>query len=223
MKPDWDRMFFNTPCSHPSFFVSAALSRALGGYDSQGFICSADTDFMYRIIRSTGYPLKRELHVANFLGGGVSSNCMDDFRDENVEHLWRNWDMVEAKMKRDPDFLRAMEACLAAHCKEFDGWQERHGRAVPKQLGELQELCRKAAGHAHSAYARFALRTLAAAYLPTLAKGRKTTAWKRRLRDFCIHACYMDEGNRYREYLWHPKTPFWTHPVFSPLKKLLGR
>ena len=215
IKPSYGQVFFYSPCSHPSYFASVRAYREVGGYDAASFRCSADADMMYRMYRKWGQPHVLELFVANFPVGGMSSNCDDDFRDENVELLWRNWGMIERRSLEDEDFKVAMEAFLVNHCHQFRDWQQRHGKMIPDALGKLQSLCRELAKHAHSLYAGAALRWLAACYLPILIAGRECSPFRLRLARFWEHACYIPEQNKYKKCLWLPNKPLRSHPLLS--------
>ena len=170
---------------------------------------------MYRMYRHWGAPLISGLFVANFPAGGMSTNCDDDFRPENVELLWRNWDLIEQRCTQDADFKKAMEAFLVNHCYQFRDWQQRHGMFIPDELGKLQSMCRRLARRAHSLYAQCALRWLARHYLPTLIAGRECTPRLLQKARFWGHACYITKDNKYNCDLWLPNKPLTAHPLLK--------
>lgn len=183
--------------------------------------CFADADMMYRMYRKWGNPVIVEQFVAYFAADGMSKNCEDDFRNELVELLWRNRDLIEQGCLADEDFKMAMEAFLVNHCYQFRNWQQRHGKMIPDELGKLQSMCRKLARHAHSLYAKCALRWLAGRYLPVLIAGRECSSHLLRRARFWGHACYIPEQNKYRKHLWLPNKPLSSHPLlkkFFPAK-----
>ena len=204
--PSYWQLYFGCPCCHQAYFASARAYRELGGYDCS-FRCSADTDMMYAMYRRWGKPMISECIVADFAAGGISSNSTDDFRDEHIEARWRNWDLIEQRCLREPDFKMAMETYLANHCYQLHNWQQRHGKMIPDKIGKLQSMCRKLAPHARNLYAKCALRWLAGHFLPVLAAGREPSHSQLRLARFWCHACHLPEGNKYGEYFWTPIKP----------------
>lgn len=216
-RPSYGQLYFFTPCCHQAFFASAALYRELGGYDTT-LKCSADADVMYRMYNSVGEPAISGLYVVNFGGGGLSSKGDDDFRDENVENLWRNWENIAERCRREPDFLMAMEGFLLYHCQQFHDWQERHGHPVPQTLEKLRKMCVSLSGSAHSLFAKTALRFMAHAYLPSRIKGLPCSKAMRKLLKFWLHAGYMPDGNKYKDTVWLPNRPLSSNPWFRFLR-----
>ena len=216
-RPSYDQLYFFTPCCHQAFFASAALYRELGGYDTT-MKCCADADAMYRMYHSAGEPAMPESYVVHFGAGGLSSKGDDDFRDENVENLWRNWENIAGRCRREPDFLMGMEAFLLYHCQQFHDWQERHGRPVPQTLEKLRKMCISLSGTAHSLFAKAALRFMAHAYLPSRIKGSPCSRAMRKMLKFWLHAGYMPEGNKYRDIVWLPNRPLSSNPWFRFLR-----
>ena len=214
-RPSYGQLFLYTPCCHQAYFASAGAYRSMNGYDARHLRCCADADMMYRMYRNWGEPGISDLFVVNFPSGGMSTNCDDDFRDENVELLWRNRDLIGKRCREDADFQVTMEAFLAHHCRQFRDWQGRHGKMIPDTLCKLQSLCRELAKHAHSLYAGAALRWLAACYLPILIAGRECSPFRLRLARFWEHACYIPEQNKYKKCLWLPNKPLRSHPLLS--------
>ena len=217
-KPSYEQLFFYCPCCHQSFFASAQAYRELGGYDARALRCSADADIMYRMFRKWGMPLILERFVVNFPAGGMSTNSADLFRDENVELLWRNRDLIKKRCAEEEDYKLAMEAYLLYHCQQFHDWQERHGRHVPQTLEKLREMCEEMSATAHSRYARTAFRFMAHAYLPSRIKGLPCSKAMQKMLKFWLHACYMPEGNKYRRLVWVPNTPLSSNPWFFFLR-----
>lgn len=163
---------------------------------------------MYDMFQKWRNPQISSLYVTNFADGGLSSNCQDDFRHENVELLWRNKDQIKQRCQEDEDYKLAMEAFLLNHCYQFRNWQQRHGKLVPDELCKLQTLCRDFAKHAHSLYAKCALRWLARYYLPVLIDGRECSPFLLRLVRFWLHACYVPGENKYKQYSKLSTKPF---------------
>ena len=213
-KPIFERLYFACPCCHQAYFASARAYREIGGYDSCSLRCGADTDMMYRMYHRWGMPLVSELYVSNFTYGGMSANSNDDFRDENVEMLWKHRDEIWRRCAADADFKVAMEAFAVDHCYQFRDWQQRHGKQVPNELGKLQSFCRMLARNAHSLYAKCALLWFASRYLPVLIAGRECSPFRMHMARFWRHACHVPEGNRLKGVVKLPNTPLSSHPIF---------
>ena len=215
--PDYSQVFLRMPCNHPSLFAAAALYRSLGGYDTR-YVCSADSDIAYRMYRETGSPVVLKLYTTDFAPGGLSSDCVDKFRHEILDIQWSNWDLAMAKCREDRDFKIAQEALLVTHCREFQDWQERHGRAIPETLGELREMCIQMSKTAHSLYARLALRFFAYVYLPDRIKGKRCSSLMCTAAKFWAHACYIPEGNAYKACITLHNSPLSANPLFFFLR-----
>lgn len=212
-KPNYEKIFLGTTCCHQAYFASASAYRELGGYDANGYRCCADADVMCRIYRKWGAPVIHDCFVANFEDNGLSANCAEDFRNEYLELLWRNWDAVEQRYSRDGDFKVLIEAILVNYCFQFRNWQSQHGKRIPNELRELQAMCRGLARQAHSLYAKCALRWLARYYVPVLIDGRECPPLLFRLARFWAHACYVPDTNKYKKLFWVPIKPLSSHPL----------
>ena len=197
--PQYELMYVLTPCCHQAFFASSALYRKLGGYDSQTLRCAADTDLMYRAYGETGQPLLTDAVVADFQEGGFSANCYNEYRDEFIELLWRNWDGVKERCRADRQYLRLIMATLCNHCINLPGWQERHQREIPRQLEALQAMCAETAALTLNPRAKWALRWLSKRLVPQISCGSSLSrGMKLRLR-LCQCFCHLPDNNRYAE------------------------
>ncbi len=211
--PNYEKIFLDTPCCHQAYFASAYAYRELGGYDAKGYRCCADADVMCQIYRKWGAPVIYDCFVANFDNNGISVNCVDNFRNEYVELLWRNWNEIEQRCGGDRDFKVLMEAIMVNHCFQFRNWQAQHKKKIPDELSKLQAMCRMLARQAHCLYAKSALRWFARYYLPVLIDGRECTPFLFRIARFWAHACYVPDTNKFKHLVWVPFKPLSSHPL----------
>lgn len=197
------------PCCHQAYFAAAAAYRELGGYDSSYYRCAADTDFLFREYAAHGCPLIVNAVIADFQTGGFSTDCHDDFRNEYLELLWRNWEHIKQRSAQDAMFRDIVPATLCDHCFQLLGWQQRHGKDIPRELDNLAAMCLDARSLTRSRAARAALKYLGATCLPRLARREKLPVWTRKTILLCQIACAPAKGNPYLEHM-----PF---PLITPL------
>ncbi len=196
-KPDYRQHIFHTPCCHQAFFASARAYRELGGYDARHFKCSADAEFMAKMYNAHGEPLISDCKVVHYDTGGMSQDSQLRYLDEYVEILWRNWEPVKERCRRDREYRSMIRAVLCDHCANLLGWQEKQGRAIPDALAHLAKMCLEAADMAGISPARPALRYLGRRYLPHLAARTPLPRGTRQRITLCQSLCHPAADNRY--------------------------
>lgn len=196
-KPDYRQHIFHTPCCHQAFFASARAYRELGGYDARHFKCSADAEFMAKMYNAHGEPLISDCKVVHYDTGGMSQDSQLRYLDEYVEILWRNWEPVKERCRRDREYRSMIRAVLCDHCANLLGWQEKQGRAIPDALEHLATMCLEAADMAGISPARPALRHLARRYLPALINNTALPRGMQTHLTLCQCICHPSRNNRY--------------------------
>ena len=196
-RPDFRQHIHHTPCCHQAYFASARAYRRIGGYDAPHFKCSADADMMCKMYYAFGEPLISGLKVVHFDTGGLSRNGNIEYIDEHIEILWRNWERVKEKCRRDPEYRGMVQAVLCDHCFNLQNWQETHGHAIPEALEHLATMCMEAADMAGFSMARAALSHLGRRYLPRLLARTPLPRGTRQRLTLCQCLCHPAANNRY--------------------------
>lgn len=196
-RPNEKKMYISCPLSHQAFFAEASLYRELGGYRSEMFICSADTDFMYRAANQEGFPSSVDLTVSAMPLGGFSFLCSVHFCDEFVLLLYLNKEPLLAHCRKEPAYCDAIVALLLNHCITLRDWQLTHSRDIKARLSELQELCLAVHDITTSRKAKAAMRFAAGPYLSAV-RDKKLCTRCQWLRIRCYRkACDISEDNPY--------------------------
>ena len=197
-RPDFRQHIHHTPCCHQAYFASARAYRQTGGYDAPHFKCSADADMMCKMYYAFGEPLISDLKVVHYDTGGLSRNGNIEYIDEHIEILWRNWERVKEKCRRDHEYRSMIQAVLCDHCFNLPDWQETHGRAIPEALEHLATMCVEAADMAGAfSKAAPALRHLGRRYLPRLLTRTPLPRGTRQRLTLCQCLCHPAANNRY--------------------------
>ena len=228
-RPRYKVRYLTEPCNHQAFFAAAAQYRENGGYDSECFRCLADMDLIYRMCNTHGAFLAIDEVLTDFQAGGLSTNCHENFRDENLELLWRNRQQALELCRQDKDYRDEFPAMLCDHCFNLLHWQQTMGRQIPRQIENLATICLEARELAKKATVKAALRYMGAVYLPRLTRQEPLpygTKWKLIL---CQFACAPSRKNPYRKEMSHPRiTPlnfvlYWICRVMHFLKSKLHK
>lgn len=228
--PKPHRLYLASPMCHQALFVSAALTRQLGGYDSAVFRCAGDTDFMHRIVQKNGFPRIVETTVSYMPGGGFSTNCFFTYGDELIEILYRNQQQMFDLCRTDADFCRALVVTLFSHCVTMRHWKTTYTRDIRPQLIKLQELCRQVEPLVPDSRLRKAARFLAGTYLADMIEHNANSSSRnwRRLK-WHSYACTLASANLYRGAAVEPRITCWARgkslckTALAKLKKHFGK
>lgn len=222
-RPEEKKMYISCPISHQAFFAETSLYRELGGYRSEMFICSADTDFMYRAANQEGFPTPVDLTVSAMPLGGFSYQCSVHFCDEFVLLLYVNKDPLLAHCRKEAAYCDAIVTILLNHCMTLRNWQQTHSRDIKTRLCELQELCLAVHDITTSRRAKAAMRFAAGPYLSALRDRKQCTRYQwyrlRRHRTACdipVSNPYFSLVRPYRQTLYSTAR-FYLKKIFSGL------